>query len=98
MVRGLPFHCTTEEGTKFEPLTVKVNAAVPTITELGLREVIAGAGLSIGSVSAFDVPPPGAGVTTVTAVLPVLATSAAVMDACRLELETKVVARELPFH
>ena len=52
----------------------------------------------IGSVRVFDVPPPGAGVVTVIDALPVLKTSAAVIDDCRLELETKVVVRGLPFH
>jgi len=75
-----------------------VSAPEPTITELGLREVSAGTGLLIGSVRVFDVPPPGAGVVTVIDALPVLKTSAAVIDDCRLELETKVVVRGLPFH
>ena len=50
------------------------------------------------NVSALDVPPPGAGVETVTDAVPTLAISAAVIAACRLDADAKVVGRALPFH
>jgi hypothetical protein len=45
----------------------------------------------------FDVPPPGAGLTTVIAAVPVLATSVEVIAACNFLSETKVVALGDPF-
>ena len=65
---------------------------------LGLKDVRAGTGLLIVKVAAPDVPPPGAGVDTVTIAAPAVAMSAAVIAACKLVLETKVVVRGLPFH
>jgi len=66
--------------------------------ELGLSEVSVGAGLLIMNASALEVPPPGAGVETVTLAVPAVAMSAALMLAVKLLPETKVVVRELPFH
>ena len=40
--RSLPFHRTTDPCTKFEPNTVKVKAAPPTVVLVGERLVIAG--------------------------------------------------------
>src|ERR1700694_2575705 len=50
------------------------------------------------NVRGMDVPPPGAGLTTVTESLAGAATSAAVMDAVSCVELTKVVVRLLPFH
>jgi hypothetical protein len=50
------------------------------------------------NVIAFDVPPPGPGVKTVTGIGPGLAISAAEIDALSPVTPTKVVVRELPFH
>jgi hypothetical protein len=86
-----------EEGTKFVPVTVSVNAALPTRAELGLRAETVGAGLFVVNVSALEVPPPGAGVKTVTIAVPTVAISGAVIAACRLVPETKVVVRGEPF-
>jgi hypothetical protein len=55
-------------------------------------------GLSIVNVTAFEVPPPGAGVTTVTEAVPPVARSAGGIVACNSVLETKEVARSLLFH
>jgi transcription initiation factor TFIIIB Brf1 subunit/transcription initiation factor TFIIB len=98
VVRGLPFHWTVEEETKFVPVTASVNAAPPAPAELGFSELAVGDGLLIVNVSGLEVPPPGAGVVTVTMAVPTVAMSAAVMAACKLVLETKVVVRALPFH
>jgi hypothetical protein len=96
-VRALPFHCTTEEDTKLVPVTVSVNAAPPAIAEFGFMDAVVGAGLLIVNPNPLVVPPPGVGVETVTTSVPAAATSAAVMAACKLVLETKVVVRALPF-
>lgn len=45
----------------------------------------------IVNVSAFDVPPPGAGLDTVTCAVPACEISEAGIVACRLVLPTKVV-------
>jgi hypothetical protein len=95
--RAPAFHWTVEEGTKFVPVTVSVNAALPTRAELGLRAETVGAGLFVVNVSALEVPPPGAGVKTVTIAVPTVAISGAVIAACRLVPETKVVVRGEPF-
>src|SRR5438552_7682531 len=68
-----------------------------TIAEPG-EMVTKGFGLLIAKVNALDVPPPGGRVVTLTLAVPAAAMSAAVIAACRLMLETKVVARGLPFH
>jgi len=46
----------------------------------------------------LEVPPPGVGFTTVTAAVPALAISAAVIAAVSCVALTKVVVRALPFH
>ena len=65
VVRFVPFHFTRELGTKLEPATVSLNAAVPCITLFGVIEVIAGTGLFTTNV-AEAVPPPGVGLVTDT--------------------------------
>ena len=45
-----------------------------------------------------EVPPPGAGVKTVTCAVPIAAMSLARMDACNCVEFTNVVARVAPFH
>ncbi len=81
-----------------EPLTVNVKAELPAIAGLGIKEEIAGKGLSTVYYIAEDVPPPGPGLATVIVAVPPLAVSAAVIATCRVVLETYVVARGLPFH
>jgi hypothetical protein len=100
--RSLPFHRTTELATKFEPHTDKVKACPPTGAQLGSRELIVGMGFAgvvlIAKFKAFDVPPPGAGLKTVTAAAPVAAISVAEIWAASWLLLIKVVGRSLPFH
>jgi mRNA-degrading endonuclease toxin of MazEF toxin-antitoxin module len=81
VVRALPFHCTTELVTKFVPVTVSVNPAPPAVALEGEREAAAGAGLLMVKVRAFDVPPPGEGLTTVTEAVPAVAMSLAGTEA-----------------
>jgi hypothetical protein len=63
--RSVPFQRTTDPLIKFVPVTVSVNANPPALTEDGLKLEIFGAGLLIAKVRTFEVPPPGAGLTTV---------------------------------
>src|SRR5215510_6358691 len=66
VVLSCPFQRTTEPGAKFVPSTLSWNAAPPATAELGLRSVITGGAKLIVSVSAFDNPPTGGGLKTVT--------------------------------
>jgi hypothetical protein len=81
VVRADPFQFTVEPETKPVPFTVSVNAAPPAVAEAGLRPVVVGTGLLIVKVWALEVPPPGAGFTTVTEAVPAVAMSAAVIAA-----------------
>src|SRR5437762_293802 len=98
VVRAAPFHCTVLPLTKPVPVTVSVNAALLISALLGLRPVSVGAGLFTVSVCAAEVPPPGAGVRTVTLAVPAAAMSAAVIAAVSWMVLTKVVVRAAPFH
>src|SRR5439155_13134505 len=98
VVRAAPFHCTVLPLTKPVPVTVSVNAALLISALLGLRPVSVGAGLFTVSVCAAEVPPPGAGVRTVTLAVPAAAMSAAVIAAVSWMVLTKVVGRAAPFH
>src|SRR5437762_9464052 len=80
------------------PFTVGGKAAAPTATLAGDSDEIVGAGLLMENVRAADVPPPGAGVTTVTEAVPVAAMSAAGIAAVSCVALTKVVVRAAPFH
>jgi hypothetical protein len=80
VVRGLPFHCTEELLMKFVPFTVSVNAPTPAVATNGLMLVTVGTGFCawlIVKLTELDVPPPGAGVTTVMLAVPVVAMSEA---------------------
>ncbi len=99
--RAAPFHCTTEPAMKLEPLTVNVKPGLPAAAELGLRAVIAGTGLAdelMVKLSGADVPPPGAGLNTVTAALPAVVRSLAGIVAVREVALTNTVDRAAPFH
>ena len=98
VVRALPFHCTVEEARKFVPVTISVKPASPANAALGPKAATVGVGLLTAKSNAPEMPPPGAGVETVTIAVPAAAMSAAVTAACKLVLETKVVARADPFH
>ena len=97
VVRSLPFQRTTEPLTKFVPVMVRVNPPLPATAVDGLIVVIVGDGFVMVKVAMLDVPPPGAGLKTVTFAVPAVATSLAGMAAVSWVLETKVVGRSLPF-
>ena len=98
VVRGEPFQFTTEEETKLVPLTVSVKLAPPCVALDGESFVIVGAGLLMVKVFAEDVPPPGAGLLTVTKAVPAVLMSDMGTVAVRVVLLTKVVVRLAPFH
>lgn len=76
VVRALPFHCTTEEETKFVPVTVMVKLAPAATAELGLSTAIAGGVCVIMKLRAEEVPPPGDELDTVTEAEPAALISA----------------------
>ena len=82
------------------PLTASVNAAPPVVTLDGTSVAIAGAGLVplISNLAAVDVPPPGAGLLTVTVAVPAVAMSEAGTAAVNCVSLTKVVLKAWPFH
>jgi hypothetical protein len=79
------------------PFNVKVNAALPAVTLVGVMLVKVGCGLLTARVTAADVPPPGAGLNTVTDRLPVEAMSLARIAAVSWALLLNVVLRFEPF-
>ena len=94
-----PAHLTTDAGRKSPPLTVKVNWADPTGFDEGERLVMDGTGLEVTTKGiVLDVPPPGAGLTTVMLKLPAAVRSEAGMMAVSWVAETYVVVRLDPAH
>ena len=76
----MPLKLTTELLMNPVPLTVSVKAAAPATPLVGAIVVIAGAGLlawETVKLTAFEIPPPGCGLVTVTGNEPVLATAEA---------------------
>ena len=100
VVRLLLFQRMTDVIAKFVPVAVTVNAAPPAVALVGEIEPRVGTGFVdvIMNVTDPEVPPPGVGLNTVTAAVPVAAMSLAGMDACSCVLLTNVVVRLLPFH
>ena len=68
VVRLVPFQFTTDPLMNPVPFTVRVKAAVPAVAVDGDSEVIVGTGLGAAMVNGefAEVPPPGAGLNTVT--------------------------------
>jgi hypothetical protein len=102
VVRLAPFQRTTEVLAKPLPLTVRVRAALPATALDGDRLLMAGTGGVAGAVVMVkvrlpEVPPPGAGVKTLTAREPAVARSVLVIVARSWEVLTKVVVRLAPF-
>ena len=90
-----------DEETKLEPVTVRVKAGPPAVAELGEMVDRVGTGLfaaEMVKVNPPEVPPPGAGLKTVTVAVPAVAMSVAGIAAVSWVEETKVVVRSAPFH
>jgi hypothetical protein len=97
--RLLPFHRTTDDGTKPEPLTERTNPLPPNIAFAGERPEMAGSGFGLMvKVNTLEEPPPGGGLNTVTCAGPGEAMSEARIVAVTVLKFTKVVCRLLPFH
>src|SRR2546422_870635 len=82
------------------PLTVRMKDLTRAAAGEGVMLVMGGAGFTgtvMVKLSALEVPPPGAGLKTVTEATPVLAMSAARMAAVSCVALTKLVARLTPF-
>src|SRR2546425_187055 len=92
-----PFQCTTEFETNCEPVAVKVKSPPPAKALLGAIKLKVGAGLLMVKVNAFDVPPPGEGLKTVTWKVPLTAMSLAEIVAVSWLLLTNVVVRSALF-
>jgi len=95
--RAEPFHRTLAPLTKLNPLTVKVNPISPTTAEVLESDVRPGTGLLMEKLCTFEVPPPGAGLNTVTEAVPDVVMSAAFICAVSCVAFTNVVARSAPF-
>lgn len=98
VARLTPATCTTELALKPVPFNVKVKPAPPAITGDGSMLVKVGSGLLMVKLRALVVPPPGAGLLTVTLAVPAAKTSAAVIAAVNCVALTNVVVRAPPFH
>ncbi len=96
VVRADPLKFTTEVETKLVPFTVSVNAAPPLVALVGETVVIVGPGLFTVNGEVPDVPPPGAGLVTVTLKVPAVAMSPAVIAAVTCVALTKVVVFAAP--
>jgi len=77
VVSAVPFHIMVDAFTKLLPVTVKVKAAVPAVRLRGDNEPATGTGFLTVKETEPDVPPPGAGLDTVTGTVPVAAISLA---------------------
>ena len=84
---AVPFHTTVAPVTKLEPFTVSVKAAAPWVALLGERLVRVGLGVLTEKLTAAEVPPPGAGFTTVTGTTAATARSATGTAAVSLTAE-----------
>ena len=91
--RVVPYQNTVDAPTKPVPFTVRVKAGPPAVADAGLKLVMVGRGLLIVNVTVFEMPPPGALLSTVTPAVPPVAMSAALMLAVNWVLDTYVVAR-----
>ena len=84
-------HCTVAPETKFVPLIVRVKAAPPAVTELGLKlAIVGGGGGLMVNVDPAEVPP---GVATVTLAVPAVAIRLAGTAAVSCLALTNVVVR-----
>ena len=77
VVSADPFQLITAPLTKPVPFTVNVKPAPPTIAFTGDSDVTVGVALPIENEAAPEVPPPGAGLVTVTLAVPDVARSLA---------------------
>ena len=96
--RSAPLTRTTEFERKLLPVNVNGVAALLSNAENLSSEVKIGAGLLIDKELEFEVPPPGAGLKTLSAAVPAFAISAGVTRIDNCDAETKVVTRSAPLN
>src|SRR6266852_4482609 len=94
VARATPAKFTTEPVKKFEPFTVRVKAAPPVSALFG--EIVVIVGPVMVNVKELEAPPPGAGLVTVTAVIPAVVMAAAGIAAVNCAALTNVVVRATP--
>lgn len=95
--RAVPSKSTTEPETNPVPDTVSVIPGPPGVAFSGEIVAMVGAGLFTVNVTELEVPP-GSGLVTVTAKLPLLAISASGMDAVSCVELVNVVVRAVPLN
>jgi len=98
VVRGDPFQSTVAPLRKLLPVTVSVNPAAPSVTNVGDVEVSTAVGLLMVNVWAFESVADGAGLATVTLTVPAEVRSVSGMSAVSCVDDTKVVVRAEPPH
>ena len=99
VVRAEPFQVTTEEPTNPLPLTIRVKAPEPAVAVEGVICVTMGTGFEppvMTKEALGEVPPPGAGLNTVTCAVPAEVISDAEMLTCSCVALTNVVNRDEP--
>jgi hypothetical protein len=99
VIGAIPPKLTVEAATKFVPLTVRAKGALPASTPVGEIIVIVGTRfvlLVMVKFAAFEVPPPGVGLVTVTATVPAEAMAEAGTAAVNCVALTKVVVAAVP--
>jgi hypothetical protein len=100
-LRTLPFAVPSDLETNPVPFTVMARVLLPAKTPVGEIEVTTGTGLFTGlmvSVSELEVPPPGAGVTTRTVIVPGNRMSLGKTIVVKRPPLKKIVARGFPFN
>ncbi len=99
VIAGLDPKFTVAPATKPVPVRVNVKAAAPAVAEVGAIKVSVGpAAALIVKDTVADVPPPGAGLVTVTVAVPAVAISAAVIAAVNCVAPTNVVVLAAPLN
>ena len=104
VARAAPFHWTVEELMKFVPVRTSMKPDPPAVVVLGAMLASVGTGFGGGGgdaivkVFAVEVPPPGAGVKTVTAAVPDDTRSLGGIIAVSVELLMYAVVLGAPFH
>jgi hypothetical protein len=93
-----PFHLTADPLMNPLPVTARVKARPPAVAVDGAKAVIEGDGLLMVNGELLQVPPPGAGLETVTWAVPAEAISVTRMAACNCVALMNVVVLADPFH
>ena len=75
VIRGAPFHRTSDPFTKLNPFTINMNCGSVVRALVGDMEFRTGTGLLMVKDCGAEVPPPGVGLETVTKAVPATAMS-----------------------